>query len=330
MAEQSDGMSRLSLGRRTFLRSGIAAPALAPGLGRAQSIENVDLLLDWKAAPTYAGFYLAREIGAFRKRGVDVRLVEGHGATAAAQLVGQGNNYWIGSSSGAATAIGRTKGQAVRSLAVYYRRTPTVVYARAEDHIDAPRDLYGKKIGLVPGSVTIDEYRALLVANRLDRARITEVEVDWSAKTLLDHTVDALIDYEEIAPAELIAKGQKISIMRLADFGVRLYSLNLVVNDDAWAAPGRKAVARKIAEALQEGFGMVRDRPREAATIFKRLFPDVEPRYVDQSMITVGRQLGTLQIGLQTRVGWEDTLKILTTLGLLSRPVGPEEVAILD
>jgi ABC-type nitrate/sulfonate/bicarbonate transport system substrate-binding protein len=323
-------MSRLSLGRRTFLRSGIAAPAFAPGLSRAQSVDNVDLLLDWKAAPTYAGFYIAREIGAFRKRGVEVRLVEGHGATAAAELIGKGNDYWIGSSSGAATAIGRAKGQAVRSLAVYYRRTPTVIFARAEDHIDAPRDLVGKKIGLVPGSVTIDEYRALLLANRIDRTRISEVEVEWSGKSLLDRKVDALVDYEEITPAQMIADGQKISIMRLADFGVRLYSLNLIVNDDAWAAPGRKAVARKIAEALQEGFGLVRDRPREAATIFKRLFPDVAPRYADQSMITVGRQLGTLQIGLQTRVGWEDTLKILTTLGLLARPVGPEEVAILD
>jgi ABC-type nitrate/sulfonate/bicarbonate transport system substrate-binding protein len=323
-------MSGFSLGRRALLRSGVAAPALMPGFGRAQSMENVDLLLDWKAAPTYAGFYIARETGAFRKRGVDVRLVEGHGATAAAEMIGKGNDYWIGSSSGAATAIGRAKDEAVRSLAVYYRRTPTVIYAHSEDHIDSPRDLYGKKIGLVPGSVTIDEYRALLVANRLDRARITEVEVDWSAKALLDGKVDALIDYEEITPAELIASGQKISIMRLADFGVRLYSLNLIVNDDAWAAPGRRAVARKIAEALQEGFGVVRDRPREAATIFKRLFPDIAPRYVDQSMITVGRELGTLQIGLQTRVGWEDTLKILATLGLLMRPVGAEEVAILD
>jgi len=303
---------------------------LAPGLGRSQSLENVDLLLDWKAAPTYAGFYIARETGAFRKRGVDVRLVEGHGATVAAETIGKGKDYWIGSSSGAATAIGRAKDQAVRSLAVYYRRTPTVVYARPEDHIDAPRDLYGKKVGLVKGSVTVDEYRALLVANRLDRSRITEVDVDWSAKALLDHTVDALVDYEEITPAELLAAGTKVSIMRLADFGVRLYSLNLIVNDDAWATPGRKAVARKIAEALQEGYGLVRDKPREAATIYKRLFPDVAPAYVDQSMITVSRQLGTLQIGLQTRVGWEDTLKILTTLGLLDRPVGPEEVAILD
>jgi ABC-type nitrate/sulfonate/bicarbonate transport system substrate-binding protein len=293
-------------------------------------MENVDLLLDWKAAPTYAGFYIARETDAFRKRGLDVRLVEGHGATASAALIGKGNDYWIGSSSGAATAIGRAQNQAVRSLAVYYRRTPTVIYARAEDHIDSPRDLYGKKIGLVQGSVTIDEYRALLVANRIDRKRITEVEVDWNTKALLEGKVDAMVDYEEIAPAELIASGQKISIMRLADFGVRLYSLNLIVNDTAWAAPGRRTVAREIAAALQEGFGMVRDKPREAAEIFKKLFPDSAPRYVEQSMVTVGRQLGTLQIGLQTRVGWEDTLKILTTLGLLPRPVGPEEVAILD
>ena len=47
-------------------------------------------------------------------------------------------------------------------------------------------------------------------------------------------------------------------------------------------------------------------------------------------MITVGRQLGSPQIGLQSRVGWEDTLKTLTALGLLSRPVGFEEVAIVD
>jgi ABC-type nitrate/sulfonate/bicarbonate transport system substrate-binding protein len=55
-------------------------------------MDNVDLLLDWKAAPTYAGFYIARETDSFRKRGLDVRLVEGHGATASAALVGNGND----------------------------------------------------------------------------------------------------------------------------------------------------------------------------------------------------------------------------------------------
>jgi ABC-type nitrate/sulfonate/bicarbonate transport system substrate-binding protein len=106
---------------------------LAPALVRAQSLQHVDLLIDWKPAPTYAGFYIARDSGAFERRGLDLRIVEGHGASVAAEMVGRDKEYWISSSSAAATAIGRSNGLPVRSLAVYYRRTPTVIYSRAED-----------------------------------------------------------------------------------------------------------------------------------------------------------------------------------------------------
>jgi ABC-type nitrate/sulfonate/bicarbonate transport system substrate-binding protein len=313
------------LGRRPLL--GAAAAALAPRLGRADPLQPVDLLIDWKPAPTYAGFYLARETGAFRRRGLDVRIVEGHGANVAAQMLAAGKEYWIGSSSASATAIGRSRDLLIRSLAVYYRRTPTVLYSRAEDRIDAPRDLVGKKVGLVPGSTTVDEYRALLTANRIDRSRIREIEVDQSASALLDRTVDALLDYEEILPAELQAQGKRIAVMRLADFGVRIYSLNLVVNEPAWQA--RERTARQIAEAIQEGYQLVRDKPGEAAAVFGKLFPELAPRYVELSMQIVARQLA-LPIGSQTRLGWEDTLKILSAQRLLGRAVSPEEVAIYD
>src|SRR6185503_1453482 len=135
--------------------------------------------------PTYAGFYIARESGGFRKRGLDVRIVEGRGASVAAEMIGAGREYWIGSSSASATAIGRSRDLPIRSLAVYYRRTPTVLYSRAEDRIDAPRDLVGKRVGLVAGSTTVDEYRAMLSANRIDRSRVKEVEVDWNSNALL-------------------------------------------------------------------------------------------------------------------------------------------------
>ena len=313
-----------------MLAGAIAAPALLSARARGQGLKPVDVLLDWKAAPTYSGFYLARDMGAFKKRGVEVRLVEGQGAAQSAATIGAGKQFWIGSSSGGATAIGRASNLAVRSLAVYYRRTPTVIYSRLEDHIDSPRDLYNKRIGLVPGSATVDEYRALLIANHLDRKRITEVTVGRDSKALFDLSVDALVDYEEIAPAEARAEGKKISILRLADFGVRLYSLNLIVNDDAWNDSARRDIAQKIAEALQEGYGAVRDRPREATAALKRLFPELGAAYVDESMRTVARELGALPIGLQTRAGWEDTLKSLTSLGLLARPVAPDEVAIME
>jgi ABC-type nitrate/sulfonate/bicarbonate transport system substrate-binding protein len=205
-----------------------------------------------------------------------------------------------------------------------------VVYSRLEDRIDAPRDLIGKRIGLVSGSTTVDEYRALLIANRIDRARIKEIEVDRDSQALLDRTVDALLDYEEIAPAELQAQGKRIAVMRLADFGVRIYGLNLVVNEMAWtSSPQRQQTARLVEDAVQEGYQFVRDRPGEAASIFAKLFPDLSPRYVELSMQIVSRQLA-VPIGNQTRIGWEDTLKALSSLRLLGRAVSATEVAIYD
>jgi ABC-type nitrate/sulfonate/bicarbonate transport system substrate-binding protein len=314
------------LKRRTLLGAAIAGAV--PAVSRAQS-QHVDLLIDWKPGPTYAGFYLAREIEAFKRRGLDVRIVEGHGANVAAEMIGAGKEYWIGSSSASATAIGRSRDLPIRSLAVYYRRSPTVLYSRAEDRIDAPRDLIGKRVGLVAGSTTVDEYRAMLAANRIDRNRVTEVTVDWQASPLLDRKVDALLDYEELAPAELQADGKRIAVMRLADFGLRTYSLNLIVNEMAWLSEARQKTARQIAEAVQEGYQFVRDKPGESAAMFGKLFPDFSPRYLELAMQIVARQLSP-PIGSQTRLGWEDTLKILSNQRMLARAVSAEEVAIYD
>ena len=68
--------------------------------------------------------------------------------------------------------IGRSKGLPIKSLAVYSKSTPSAIYSRAEDRIAHPRDLYGKKLGLVRGSITNEEFRALVGLNRLQRDKI--------------------------------------------------------------------------------------------------------------------------------------------------------------
>lgn len=326
--------------RRPGRRSALAALALLAALpaaapSHAQSpppdpVQKVEILLDWKALPTFAGFYLAKEMGAFERRGLDVTFAETQGALSAAARIGEGTQYWIGSCSGIATAIGVSKGLPIRSLAVYYQKTPTVIFTRGEDRIAHPRDLYGKTLGVVPGSITSEELRALIAANKLEADKIRTIPVGWDAYDLVDKKVDALIDYDEMAPSELIAEGRRITMIRLADFGVKAYSLNLIVNAAAWADPARREIARKIEDAVQEGYAMVKERPGDAASIFSRLFPRLAPRYVDRSMVTVSQQLGGPLIGQQTRAGWEATLKTLEQLGLLARPVTVDEVAILD
>lgn len=323
---RSSRPTAIPLLRRALLTGALASPTIV----RAQPPrQSVDLLLDWKAMPTYAGFYLARELGLFAKRGLEVAIRESRGATVATEMVGGSQEYWIGTSSGAATAIGRSFGLPVKSLAVLYRNTPSVIFSRPDAPIRKPTDLYGKRIGLVPGSVTVEEYRGLLEAQHLDRARIAEVAVDWTARPLYDGRVDALIDYEEMLPAELMAEGKPVEIVRLADNGVKVYSLNLIVHERAWQQPRRRDVARRLLEAVLEAYGSLTQSPAEAANIFSRLFPAFERRYVAAAIGIVVRELGSPPIGQQTSQGWQATIDHLGRLSLLHRPVTVEEVAIL-
>eukprot|EP01036_Dinobryon_divergens_P048854 gene48854-65506_t len=123
--------------RRLVLASALALLSTPPAFAQPapDSLQKVEILLDWKALPTFGGFYLAREMGAFERRGLEVTFAETQGAISSAEMIGSGKQYWIGSSSGIATAIGRSKGVPVKSLAVYYAKTPTVIYTRGEDRI---------------------------------------------------------------------------------------------------------------------------------------------------------------------------------------------------
>ncbi len=304
----------------------VCAAAPAP----AQPLEKVEILLDWKPLPTYAGFYIAREQGAFERRGLDVTFKEVQGATPAAAEIGSGKQNWIGTSSGIATAIGRSRGLPIKSLAVYYHKTPTVIFTRTEDRIAHPRDLYDKKLGIVQGSITNEELRAMFTANKLDLSRVTIVPVDWDPYALIEKKVDALIDYEEMTPAELLSEGRRILALRLADFGVRTYSLNLIVNDEAWADPKKREIARKIMEAVIEGYSQVSERPGDAALAFSRMFPRLSPNYVVRSMISVQLQINPPPLGGQTKQGWQDTINLLMSLKLLAKPITVDEVAIFN
>lgn len=306
------------------------AAALAAGTTMAQPLEKVEIVLDWKALPTFAGYYLARDMGAFERRGLDVSFKEVQGATLSAKMIGEGKPYWIGSSSGMATAIARSTGQPVKSLAVYYHKTPTTIFTRAEDRIAHPRDLYGKTLGTVKGSITNEELKALFLLNKLDLSKVNVVQVDWDPFALLEKKVDALIDYEEQTPAELLSEGRRLLLLRLADFGVRTYSLNLIVNENAWADPKKRATAKKIAEAVLEGYSLVSERPGDAAVQFSNLFPRLSPNFVVRSMVAVQLQLGQPPLGAQTKEGWNDTINLLSSLHLLGRPVAADELAIFE
>lgn len=320
----------ISMVRRALPIVAVVTGALLIGCGsgqEGQGLTRVELLLDWKAEPTYAGFFIAQDIGAYRRRKLDVRIAEGSGATVAAQVIGAGNQYLIGSASGAATAIAVSNGVPVVSVAVLYPEVPTVIYSRSDTPIREPRDLVGRRIGLISGSITVDEYRGMMAANGVDTSMVTHIGVGWDVAPLLTNRVDALLNYAELTPVELRIQGRQIETMRLSDFGVKAYSLNLIVNSSRLATDS--ATIRQVVEAVVEGYEFIRANPDSAAKLFSRRFTERDTVFVRESIRIVAEQLGTGTVGDQTTMGWEQTIAMLDQLGLLRNTISVEQVAPL-
>jgi NitT/TauT family transport system substrate-binding protein len=290
-----------------------------------QELKHVKFLIDWKAEPTYAGFYIAKEKGFFKQHGIDIEIVQGNGATVSAQVIGVGSEYTVGSCSGEATAIAVSKGIPVKSVAVLYPDISESMYSRADTPIRKPADMIGKRIGLISGSISVDEYRGLLAANHIDRSKIHEVSVGWDAAPLLSKKVDGLMNYEELTPVELKLQGYDIAVMRFADYGLHAYSLNIIANNNFLNSDSK--LIHDIVDASDEGYKYLQEHPDDAAAIFSKLFPEKKPEYVKQSIAIVAKLVGNGQIGQQTQKGWEQTISTLQGLGLLAKPVTVSDVA---
>ena len=168
----------------------------------------------------------------------------------------------------------------------------------------------------------------MLAANRIDRSRITEVEVDSGPQTLLDRKVDALLDYEELAPAELQSQGKRIAVMRLADFGVRIYSLNLIVNEMAYLtrlASRPRGRSRTPSRKATSSCATSRPRRRRSSQALPRFFAALpRARHADRGApaLTADRQPDPGRLGGHAQD--------LSGQRLLDRAVSAEEVAIYD
>ena len=71
-------------------------------------------------------------------------------------------SYPVATASGAATVTAVSRGASLVSTAVLYQRLPTVIYGLADQGVDAPADLAGKRVGIHPDSTTRHEFAALL------------------------------------------------------------------------------------------------------------------------------------------------------------------------
>lgn len=274
--------------------------------------------------------YLAKARGYYSDAGLDVSLFGGQGSNSTLQLIGSGNQT-IGAASLSALALAVGKGVPVIGFAGIMQKAPESVISLAGTKISQPKDLDGKRFGLVPGDQAQRLFEAFASKTGVDLASIKRVALNQSnsISALLNGDVDFITGWAN-SDALKVSKIKPISKpLVFADYGINTLGTGLFTTK-ATVSKNPDMLKRFMAATIRGAEDVAKD-PKAGVEAVVKAVPTT-----DAAVIT--EQMGTLPTYFHTEssaghpFGWVAPADVAQTLDIqvkyfgLSPDVKPSDV----
>src|SRR5271165_5542668 len=139
----------MQMRRRSFLKgSGAVLTSAAAGLAppAARAATPVKATLPWLPLGTYSFMFVAKKLGLWEKRGLDVTVDRGFGSTKVCIPVDQGQ-YEFGLLDLAVMAGCTGRSLDLTAIAGIWPKSPIGIFSSKEFNITKPKDLEGQTVG---------------------------------------------------------------------------------------------------------------------------------------------------------------------------------------
>jgi NitT/TauT family transport system substrate-binding protein len=317
-------MHRKSIGRLT-VSAALAlmlfawAPAVAQqGTGQNASSDvrqKVLVRFTWKLKAEYVPLFVALDKGYYAAEGLDVQLAEGSGPTTVVKVIAIGTEqFGYGAATVIADAVSRDL--PVQVVAVYQPRAPIALVSFPDVPLNTPKDLEGRKLGLVPGETFGNLLQTFGRINNFDHTKVTVLQMELGALTsqFLLRKIDYTTVYvNNTLPMLEKQTGVKLNAMPIADFGLKVLGASLFVNSDF--ARKNPETVRKLLRATAKGYAETARDPKGATDILEK-YLTIKPdrRILEQQVIETARATPVIEgrpIGWQSEADWRDNLELL-------------------
>ncbi len=290
-------------------------------LADPQQIDHIRLPMGFIPNVQYAPFYVAVDKGYFRDNNIEIEFdysFETDGVT----LVGA-NDLQFALVSGEQVLLARAQDLPVVYVLGWWQDYPVGVVAKAEQGIQSPADLKGKRIGL-PGlfGANYIGLRALLNEAGLEEDDVTLDSIGFNqVEALAADQEQAVVIYANNEPIQLAALGYDIDLIQVADF-VQLASNGMITNEATIA--NNPDLVKRILQATLRGLADTLADPDQAFEISKKYVENL-----DQADQAIQREVLDAsiafwkadQLGYTAPEAWENMHEILLDMGLLSQPL---------
>jgi NitT/TauT family transport system substrate-binding protein len=295
--------------------AGQPEPAAAPtpvalGLGYIPSVQ-------------FAPFYVARAKGFFAEQGLDVQFQHGI-ETDFLKLVGV-NQMQFAVGSGDQVILGRAQGLPLTYVLAWYRQFPVAVMSLAEQGLDTPQSLAGKRVG-IPGmfGASLVAWKALVYAAGLDENQVTLESIGFTqAAAVSEGRVDAALDYLANGPVQLRLAGQDVNTIPVSDF-IDLPSNGLITNQQTIA--GNPELVQKMSSALLAAIRYTLANPDEAFAISLEAVPEAggDNEAANRAIFDASLDLwraADADIGRSDPAAWAEAAQFMREMGLIEADV---------
>jgi NitT/TauT family transport system substrate-binding protein len=288
-------MARLH--RRSFLRLAGAAGAgsvlgvSAPAIVHAAT--PVKMTLPWLPLGTFSYAFVAKKMGFWEKRGLDVTIDRGFGSGKVCVPVDQGQ-YEFGILDLAVMMNCAGRGLDLVAVAGIWPRSPVGIFSLKEYGINKPKDLEGQTVAFDVGSGDFQLWPAFVKATGIDDSKVNKVTMDAAAliKVLVEKQVKAEGNFfGSIAPS-LWAQGLEINSILYEDYGIKM--LSNVVACKRSTIEKRPELCQGFVEGLMDGLKYVYLNPEKSVQLHLESVKEFQGGSIaNQKVIEYGQAVST-------------------------------------
>jgi len=283
-------------------------------------LTKIRFATDWRAQAEHGGFYQALARGEYRKRGLDVEIVQGGPGVNVPQLLASGAvELGMGSNSFIVMNLAQ-EGVPAKAVAAYFQKDPQVLIAHPGQGINTIADLKGRPILLSDASVTA--FWVWLKA----KYGFTDDQVrkyTFNSAPFLADKRAAQQGYVTSEPYTIEKQaGVKPQVFLLADNGYPGYATMVL-------APERliernPAAVKAFVEASAAGWrDYLHGDPAAADALIRKHNPEMSQDVLDQAReklkaygIVEGGEAGSLGIGAMTDARWQTFFEMASGQGV--------------
>lgn len=251
---------------------GAVAPLSFPAIGQQTKVRYT---LSWLPTGQYAFVYMARQLGFWKKRGIDVDISRGFGSMGAINGVA-GDKFEMGGAATGAIILSVMRGIDLQIVGTQGYESYMGILVPANGPIKTPKDLAGKSIGVTAGGGDTPFLPAYLKAAGVDpkTVKVTSLDSQIIEQSVINGQVDSMIAFAMSSIPNFITQNFPVRLMKFSDYGLQFYWVNTMVRSE-FVKKNEQLVAN-VQEGLEEGMKWSMLNPEEAVERHLKEFPELE------------------------------------------------------